>query len=455
MDLAIFRAYDIRGTYDVSINQLTAYMIGVSFANLTLTEKNSIIYVGRDCRLSSPDLFNALCQGLIDGGYRVISIGVVSSPMLYFADVTKKPVASIMITGSHNKKEDNGFKILHNCKSFYGEQITQLRDAVKNCSLTYHQQDLKLEIDDVYEQYIKSILQDIKINPNFKVVWDTGNGAAGKVVESLIKKLPNHNLLINGEMNGNFPNHHPDPTVPLNLKQLKSKVLETGSDLGVAFDGDGDRIGVISATGEFIYADILMCVFAQDLLEKDPGASIVCDIKSTMILESLVKKMGGKIHISKTGCVFVKELIKDTNAVFGGELSGHLFFKDRYYGYDDGVYAALRLIELLSNASHSLQEIVDRLPKTFSSPEIRIECSNKFEVIESIKQKLEDKNYNINTIDGVRVDYNREGWWLIRASNTEEFLVLRFEAISKEALDKIKAEAGQIFGDLFKWTALG
>jgi phosphomannomutase len=443
MNLSIFRAYDIRGTYNLSITQEAAYIIGKSFAKLTSSKNKPIIYVGQDCRLSSPALFQALCQGLYEAGCEIISIGIVPSPMLYFADFINKTMASIMVTGSHNHKNDNGFKILYNGKSLSEMQMHELKNLVAVCNDSYEPKPLDIKTEKVCEQYLKHVLEAVSISPSLKVVWDPGNGATGEIVSKLIPKLPNKNIIINGDMDGNFPNHHPDPTVPENLQQLKRAVLENKSDLGVGFDGDGDRIGVISNSGEFIYADTLMCIFCKDILQQHKNVAMVCDIKSSKVLINLVQKLGGEMHVSKTGHAFIKEKMRQTNAIFGGELSGHLFFKDKYYGYDDAVYAALRLIEILSKNNKNLQQMVDELPRAFNTPEIRIRCSQKFHIIESVKKTLANQNRTFSDLDGVRVD-EKDSWWLLRASNTEEYLVLRLEALSQRELDKILDEVRQM-----------
>jgi phosphomannomutase len=442
MNPLIFRAYDIRGTYGKSITQLTTYIIALNFAKLTLKSNNSIIYVGQDCRISSPYLFAALCQGLSESGYQVISIGIVATPMLYFIDYIKKPTASIMITGSHNPKDDNGFKILHNGRAFFGDDLLKLQEMCLSDNVGYLSQAFDISTQDVCDSYIDALLKAIKINANLKVVWDLGNGAAGSVVSKLVQKLPNSNILINEVMDGNFPNHHPDPTVIENLEQLKNKVLKTGSDFGVAFDGDGDRIGVISNTGNFIYADTLMCLFVQDILSKNIGANFVFDIKSSNLVTNVTNELGGHAHLSKTGHVFMKEKMHNVNAVFGGELSGHLFFNDRYYGYDDGIYAALRLMEVLSDDLGALQARIDKLPKTFTLPETRIKTQDKFKIIQSIKLDLVDEGIKFDDLDGVKV-CNNKGWWLLRASNTEEHLVLRAEGFSPHELEALLRQVDQ------------
>jgi phosphomannomutase len=370
--------------------------------------------------------------------------------MLYFADIVNTAHASIMITGSHNPKNDNGFKMLHQNNVIFGDKITELQALVRDqiVNKIYEPIKLPLETQDLSLQYIQTLTRDIQINPELKVVWDPGNGATGMVISKLLEKLPNQNILINGDMDGNFPNHHPDPTIPANLEQLKKKVLETNSDLGVAFDGDGDRIGVISNTGEFIYADTLMCIYAEEILAQNPRASLVCDIKTSSVFTDLVTDLGGTAYVAKTGNVFVKEKLLETNAVFGGELSGHIFFKDRYHGYDDGIYAALRLIEILSKNSRTLQDIVGLLPKVFNTPEIRIPTANKCEIITSVRQILQDKKQHFSDLDGIRVDKKDEGWWLLRASNTEDYIVLRIEALSQSNLHAIQKKVKEILSSV-------
>jgi phosphomannomutase len=440
MNPLIFRAYDIRGTYDSSISQKTAYIIALNFAKVILNSNNAIIYLGQDCRISSPKLFNALYQGFDESGCKIIWLGVIATPMLYFIDRIKKPHASIMITGSHNPKDDNGFKILYKGTPFFGGDLIKLKEACLSCKEQYLPKASNMAIYDIYDDYIAKVLQDIKIDAKLKVIWDPGNGSTGLLVSKLIQNLPNCNILINETMDGNFPNHHPDPTLASNLEQLRRKVLETKSDLGVAFDGDGDRIGVISNTGNFIYADTLMCIFVKDILSKNPGANFVFDIKSSNLAANIAKELGGYAHLSPTGHVFVKEKIRSVNGLFGGELSGHLFFNDRYYGYDDGVYAALRLMEILSFTNDNLQNMLDKLPKTFTIPERRIKAQDKFQIIENIKLDLSKQDIKFDDLDGVKVS-SKDGWWLLRASNTEEYLVLCAESTSIKQLDEILSSA--------------
>jgi len=436
MNPLIFRAYDIRGTYDQSISQQVAYIIALNFAKATLNSSNDVIYVGQDCRISSQQLFDALYQGLHESGYKVVWLGTLATPMLYFIDYIKKPRASIMITGSHNPKDDNGFKILHQSLPFFGDELIKLKEmCLSDCSKYLPKASGALPLD-IYDEYIAQLLEGINIDADLKVVWDPGNGASSKLIKLLTQKLPNLNILINEEMDGNFPNRHPDPTIAANLEQLKNKVLLAGSDLGVAFDGDGDRIGVISNTGNFIYADTLMCIFVEDILSKNPGANFVFDIKSSSLVADITGKLGGCAHLSKTGHVFIKEKMRSVNGIFGGELSGHLFFNDRYHGYDDGVYAALRLMEVLSLAKGSLQEMVDKLPETFTIPERRIKASNKFQIIQNIKKDLLEQGIEFDDLDGIKV-ISQDGWWLLRASNTEEYLVLRAESFSRDLLDDL------------------
>jgi phosphomannomutase len=446
----IFRAYDIRGQVGPDLNKEIAYHIGKAFASMNLQDCNKVVCVGYDGRVSSLEIFTALTLGLADYEAEVINIGLVPSPMLYFADYMLKPAASIMITGSHNPKNDNGFKMLSSGKSLHGEQIQYLKSLV----LRSLQENLSTEAKrapafksiDVHKDYIKKILEDIVISPTLKVVWDNGNGAAGKVLESLLSMLPNQNILLNKEIDGNFPSHHPDPTVAENLTELINTVKANEFDLGIAFDGDGDRIGVVDSRGNIIWGDQLLTIFAEDILKSSPGAAIVMDIKASNALLAYIRSLGGQPAISKVGHGFIKEKMKETGAVIAGELSGHMFFADKYFGYDDAIYAALRLIDLLSRNNQSLDVLFDALPKTYNTPEIRVTVpeEQKFAIIEHIKASLQTvSDVKINDIDGIRVEMS-DGWWLLRASNTEAKLNIRCEANSRARLEGIKADVNKL-----------
>lgn len=440
----IFRAYDIRGNTLADLSALLTYKIGFSFTKMLQQEQPTKICVGRDGRLSSPALYKALVNGIIDAGGSVLSIGVVPSPALYFADKILKPCGSIMITGSHNPKEDNGFKMLAAGQPFYDKQIHNLYDLICNStwdntpsSFTENSQVVEL---DIIEQYTGRILQEITIDPTLKVAWDPGNGAAGNIVELLKVRLPNKNLIINSEIDGNFPAHHPDPTILTNLTDLITLVQSENCEVGIAFDGDADRLGIISQTGRVITAEQILTILAKDVIAKHPNATIIMDIKTSDATFNQIKEYGGNPVIWKTGHAYIKDKMQETNALLAGEVSGHLFFADQYYGYDDGIYSALRLLDLLSKTNKSLDEMIEELPQIEPPIDIKIplEDDRKFKVINQIKQKLIDRNILFNDIDGIRVS-SSIGWWLLRASNTEPNLIARYQSNELEGFNILKA----------------
>lgn len=452
---AIFRAYDIRGNSNSDITAENAYKVGFAFAQLNITtssdDSNNKIVVARDGRLSSPVLYEALVRGLQDAGASVISIGIGPTPMLYFADKKLTPAASIMITGSHNAKDDNGFKMVAAGKPFYGEKIKKLLQTIEQTDWA-STRSAKVDRDDVTEdvsiksEYIRRLLLDCpNIDPSLKVAWDSGNGAAGEIVEQLVSHLPNLNISINSTIDGNFPNHHPDPTVPSNLTQLIEVVRSHSCDFGIAFDGDADRIGVVLQSGEIIWGDQLLCLFAKDILKIHAGGVIIADVKASQIVFDQVREYGGEAVMWKTGHSLIKTKMAETGALLAGEMSGHMFFADKYYGYDDAIYTALRLLYLVSREELTLSDMVKALPKTYNTPEIRIKSTDesKFVIIEAIKQKLKDNGQSFNDVDGLRVT-NSKGWWLLRASNTEGVIIARCEGFSENGLQDLKFELGQL-----------
>ena len=452
----IFRAYDIRGNSLKDLTEEVAYKIGFCFAEMTITEDNNKICVGLDGRLSSPTLCKALELGLTEAGAEIINIGVVPTPVLYFADKQFMPAGSIMVTGSHNPRDDNGFKILQNGKSFFGPQIQDLLTRINVIPWLDHgiQKNIKQDWilrssrgmtiiprrNDIEPKYLKRILDGININHKLKVAWDCGNGATGDIIEELKKHLSNDNIIINSKIDGNFPSHHPDPTNPANLQELIKTVKEQNCDIGIAFDGDGDRISIVSRSGKILFGDQILCIFAEDILKENPNATIIVDVKASQLIVDKIKSYGGNPIIWRTGHPFIKSKMLETKALLAGEMSGHIFFADKYFGFDDAIYAALRFLDLLSKSSKTLDEIIEDLPKSYSTPEIKISVSSKLKlkIIEEIKQRLLDDKIEFNDIDGVRVN-TEHGWWLLRSSNTESIIVARAESASKEGLEKIIA----------------
>ncbi|HJD61498.1 MAG TPA: phosphomannomutase/phosphoglucomutase [Rickettsia endosymbiont of Columbicola hoogstraali] len=444
----IFRAYDIRGNSLTDLTVEVAYKVGFCFAKMTIKDGNNKICVGMDGRLSSPTLYKALEMGLIDAGAEVINIGVVPSPVLYFADKKFTPAGSIMVTGSHNPRDDNGFKIIQHGKSFFGSQIQDLLTEILNTDWSNNPPEInivnksKINISD---RYIKNILEKIIVNSNLKVAWDPGNGATGNIVEELKNRLNNENIIINSKIDGNFPSHHPDPTKVDNLQELIKLVKEQNCDLGIAFDGDGDRIGIVSSSGKMLFGDQILCIFAEDILKENPNATIILDVKASQLIADRIKSYGGQAIIWRTGHPFIKSKMAESKALLAGEMSGHIFFADKYFGFDDAIYAALRFLDLLTRSSKTLDEIIDELPKSYSTPEVKIFVSSelKLQIIEEIKEKLLKDKIEFNDIDGVRVN-TEDGWWLLRSSNTESAIIARAESKSAEKLEELKTMINQL-----------
>ncbi|NRB10437.1 MAG: phosphomannomutase/phosphoglucomutase [Rickettsiaceae bacterium] len=439
---SIYRAYDIRGNTTTDLSVEIAYKIGYVFTKLTINATNKVIVVGMDGRLSSPALCNGLISGLKNGGAEVVFIGLCSTPMLYFADYKFKPAASVMITGSHNPKEDNGFKILQNNRPFFGEMIQELKRVIEGQKWSDIKIDNYLEtikISDVSNDYVAAIINDSKFNRKLKVAIDTSNGAASEITKKLSQELPLDFIIFNDKIDGNFPAHNPDPMVAENLTQLQKMVLEEQCDLGVCFDGDGDRIGVVTNSARIIYGDQLLCIYAKQVLKHIQGATIIADVKASDIFCSYVTKLGGKPLIWKTGHSYIKAKMQEIKAPLAGEMSGHVFFADRYFGFDDGLYAAMRLLEILANSDSSLDEMIGALPQMYNTPEIRIKVAEdkKFSLIKQIKQDMLRQGITFNDIDGLRVE-EKNGWWLLRSSNTEAAISIRIEATTKTGLEKLQ-----------------
>ncbi|HJD55898.1 MAG TPA: palindromic element RPE5 domain-containing protein [Rickettsia endosymbiont of Pyrocoelia pectoralis] len=458
----IFRAYDIRGNSLTDLTPQIAYKIGFCFAKMSITNDNTKICVGIDGRLSSPTLYKALEKGLTDAGSEVINLGVVPTPVLYFADKQFTPSGSIMVTGSHNPKDDNGFKLVQNGKPFFGEQIQELlanidviqwsnqpslRGAVSDVAIQKNnKQDwipwrghgMTLHENNIQSQYLKRILEEITINPKLKIAWDCGNGATGDVIEELKNHLSNENIIINSKIDGNFPSHHPDPTKLANLQELIKVVKEQNCDFGIAFDGDGDRLGIVSSNGKMLFGDQILCIFAEDILKDNPNATIIVDVKASQLIVDKIKSYGGQAIIWRTGHPFIKSKMSETKALLAGEMSGHIFFADKYYGFDDAIYAALRFLDLLSRLDKTLDEIIENLPKSYNTPEVKIFVPTelKLRVIQEVKERLREEKIIFNDIDGVRVN-TENGWWLLRSSNTESAIIARAESASNEGLEKI------------------
>lgn len=438
----IFRQYDIRGKVDKDLTPDTVELLGKGIGTYFRQNKRRDIALGRDCRLSSPVFSEALSRGLLSTGCQITDLGIIPTPLLYFAIYYKKIEAGVMITGSHNPPEYNGFKMMLGEETLYGKTIQDIFTIIQNKNFIEEVSTNKKKYN-IIPEYQDFLLKNIKLNKKLKVVVDAGNGTAGVIAVPIFKKLGCDVIELYCEMDGSFPNHHPDPTLPEALEDLINKVLESKADLGVAYDGDGDRIGAIDDKGNIIWGDQLMIFFSRDILLSNPGSSIISEVKASKVLYDEIKKLGGRPIMWKTGHSLIKKKIKEEKALLAGEMSGHIFFADRFFGFDDAIYSSARLLELLSLSEKKLSQMLSELPKTYHTPEIRVYASEavKFKIVEEVKKELSQK-YPIIDIDGVRAIFP-QGWGLVRASNTQEILVLRFEGDTKDALETIEKEVKQ------------
>ena len=431
----VLREYDIRGIVNKDLSVNTAYSIGRTFGHIVCSKFSSKkIAVGYDGRLTSPFLHNALCVGLLESGADVFSIGMCPTPMTYFAHHHLPTDAAVMVTGSHNPSEYNGFKMVLNQHSFFSEEIQslQLLTTSKNISKGHG----RLINVDIKNDYTKRNLQNIKFHKKLKIAWDIANGAIGAVIDLFTDQLDNaEHIIINKEVDGTFPNHHPDPTVPKNMEQLINTVLSNSCDIGLAFDGDGDRLGVIDNKGKIIWADQYMLLLAKEISKIYDNPKIIMDVKSSKVFFDEIKKFNCQPIMYKTGHSPIKEEMKKLQSPLSGEMSGHVCYADDFYGYDDALYVGLRLLRILSNENTSLNELISAYPKTTATPETRIDVEEKrkFKIIDEIRNRLMDVNGEIISIDGIRIE-NDKGWFLIRASNTQNQLTCRAEALNKEDL---------------------
>ncbi|KPJ70261.1 phosphomannomutase [candidate division WOR-1 bacterium DG_54_3] len=439
----IFREYDIRGIVDKDLNQGTVELLGKGIGTYFRQKGKKEVLLGKDCRLSSQPYSEALIKGLHSTGCQVIDLGIIPTPLLYFAIYYKKKEAGVMITGSHNPPEYNGFKIMVGEDTLYGEEIQKIYQVIKNKNFFEEKEDLKSSYD-IKPEYIDYVTKNIRFEKKLNVVLDAGNGTAGVVAAPILKNLGCEVIELYCEMDGTFPNHHPDPTIPEALEDLIKTVIESKADVGVAYDGDGDRIGVIDDKGNILWGDQIMIFFSQDILSSNPGATIISEVKASKVLYEEIEKLGGRPIMWKTGHSLMKKKIKEEKAFLAGEMSGHIFFADRYFGFDDAIYSSARLIEFLSRREEKLSQMLSKLPQTFHTPEIRIYASDevKFKIVEEVKKELA-RSYPIIDIDGVRAIFPK-GWGLVRASNTQEVLVLRYEGDTKEDLEAIKREISQV-----------
>ena len=432
----IFREYDIRGVVDKDLTPDVVKRLGQGFGTHMAKLGHLKLAVGRDGRLSSKVFNEALIQGLISTGCDVVDIGICPTPVYYFSLFHLNKDGGMMVTGSHNPPEFNGFKVSVGKATIFGEEIQNLRRLIEKEEFAVGRGNLSgIEIIRPYQNYIK---ENIRLNKKIRVVIDGGNGTAGVVAGPLLRDLGCEVEELYCEIDGRFPNHFPDPTIPKNLEDLIDRVKKTRADVGIGYDGDGDRIGVVDDMGNIIWGDQLMVLFSREILKERKGATFIAEVKCSQNLFDDIEKHGGKAIMWRTGHSLIEEKMREEKAVLGGEMSGHIFFADRYFGYDDAIYASCRLVGLLSKTDQKLSKLLDDVPKTFITPEIRVDCPDemKFKVVERVKDDLR-KDYPIIDIDGVRVKFD-DGWGLVRASNTQPVLVLRFEAFSEKRLQEIK-----------------
>ena len=441
----ILREYDIRGIVGDTLTEADAYALGRSFASLAGSEGVRSIAVGRDGRTHSPMLETALIEGLTEGAIDVVRIGLGPSPMLYYATHELGVGGGIQVTGSHNPAGYNGFKLLLNGRSVFGEEIQRLGRI--SAAGEWSEGHGLVTAEEILGSYVQRLVRDFAGKP-FRIGWDSGNGAAGPALEKLIGKLPGEHHAIHTEVDGSFPNHHPDPTVEANLADLKALVEREQLDFGIAFDGDGDRIGAVDGRGHVIWGDQLLMILAEPLLNELPGATIIADVKASQTLFDRVADLGGNPLMWKTGHSLIKSKMKETGAPLAGEMSGHIFFKHRWYGFDDALYAAVRLIEAVSQSGRSLTEIMDAMPRSVATPEMRfpVDEARKFAIVNEVRDRLSADGAKVDATDGVRVSTD-DGWWLLRASNTQDVLVARAEAKDDAGVERLVA---QIDGQLAK-----
>ncbi len=439
-DPTSLREYDIRGIVGTTLGAADAFAVGRAFGTIVSRNGGSTVAVGCDGRLSSPELEQSLVDGLKASGIEVLRVGCGPTPMLYYAATTLQTDGGVMVTGSHNPPNYNGFKMMLGRKPFYGAQIKELGRIAAASDVVEEAAGSDRPVD-IAHDYVARLIADWDGGDRIlKVVWDNGNSAAGEVLQRLVQSLPGEHTVLNGEIDGNFPAHHPDPTVPKNLEQLIAAVHERHTDLGIAFDGDADRIGVVDDKGQILWGDQLLVVLARDVLRDHPGATIIADVKASQVLFDEITRAGGKPLMWRTGHSLIKAKMVETGSPLAGEMSGHVFFADKWYGFDDALYAAVRLLGIVARMDKPFSSVREALPHTVSTPELRFDCDDgrKFGVVEEVAARLKADGANVSAIDGVRVR-TADGWWLLRASNTQAVLVARAEAGNEAGLDRLKA----------------
>lgn len=449
----IFREYDIRGIADQELSESFVERLGMAFSAHVYAQRGQegrvVIAMGRDGRLSSPKLARCLAEGLARGGADVIDVGLVPTPGLYFANHHFEADAAIMLTGSHNPPEYNGLKMVRAQKSVYGAEIQAIRTRLE-AGVTPVEEKGNIRQEAILDTYLARLTDDFKPGRPIRVILDCGNGATGVVAPAFLEKLSGvMGEVLFAEVDGLFPNHHPDPTIPENLESLRQRMQKTGAELGIAFDGDGDRIGALDETGRVVWGDKLMILFARQILQQKPGSTVIGDVKCSQQLFDAIAAADGVPLMWKTGHSLVKTKMRETGAPLAGEMSGHLFFADRYLGYDDALYAAMRLIELVAAGEEKLSQCLQGLPQLFATPELRLICpdTRKFQVMENVmneqRQQERPSGETFSDVDGIRVS-TAEGWWLLRVSNTQPALVARVEATSRAHLHHLMDQLARI-----------
>ena len=440
-DPTSLREYDIRGVVGQTLSEADAFAVGRCFGTIVSRADGHTVALGYDGRLSSPALADAVAEGLKASGMEVLRVGRGPTPMLYFAATTLQTDGAVMVTGSHNPPNYNGFKMMLGKRAFFGAQIQEIGQLAERGDVVAETPGSERRVG-VAGEYIDRLIQDWDGGDrSLRVIWDCANGAAGEVLKRLVDRLPGAHTVLNATVDGRFPAHHPDPTIAKNQEQLIAEVLRQGADLGIGFDGDADRIGVVDDTGAMLVGDQLMVVLSRDLLQSHPGATIIADVKASQVLYDEIAKAGGNPLMYKTGHSLIKAKMVETGAPFAGEMSGHIFYADKWYGFDDALYVAVRLLGIVARMDGKLSAVREALPHVVNTPELRFDCDDtrKFKVIKEVAARLKGEGATVNDVDGVRVT-TADGWWLLRASNTQAVLVARAEAHDDAGLDRLKAE---------------
>jgi phosphomannomutase/phosphoglucomutase len=425
----IFREYDIRGIADSELPSDGVRDLGRGVGTYFIRHGARRVNLARDCRLSSDRLHDALLSGLIATGCEVTELGIAPTPLLYYSVFHLKAEGGVMITGSHNPSDYNGFKIMHGKSTIHGEEIQQIRRLIEACDFETAKAPGTVTQVDVATPYVEEIVAQFPLKRRIKVVSDAGNGTAGPVFRRILGKMNCDSTELFFDMDGRFPNHHPDPTQPENLQHLVNAVIADKADVGLAFDGDSDRLGAVDEKGAILYGDQLMIIYGREILSRKPAATIIGEVKSSQNMYDELRRSGGNAIMWKTGHSLIKARMQETNAELAGEMSGHMFFADRYYGFDDALYAACRLLEIVANSDCPLSAHLSDLPPTFATPEIRVDCPDtaKFKIVSAVREKFQ-RDYDVIAIDGARINFGK-GWGLVRASNTQPVLVLRLSLI--------------------------